>query len=41
MYLDRFSVDSFKKMHEVYSKSYAVSVNIELKSLKRTSTLQD
>ena len=41
MYLDRFSVDSLEEMQEVYSKFYAVCVNIEIKNLKRTSALKD
>ena len=41
MYLDRFSVDSLEEMQEVYSKFYAVCVNIEIKNLKRTSALRD
>ena len=41
MYLDRFAVDSLEEIQEVYSKFYAVSVNIEAKNFKRTSVLQD
>ena len=41
MYLDRFSVDSLEEMQEVYSKFYAVCVNIEIKNLKRTRALRD